>query len=204
VSGMSEEIPRGSPTDPVPRGVAPFRRAGSPGDSGIRLYPSPSLRRKAGPIDAAGNGRMPAIPVEGFPKMSLGPRLPFRRRHSISLVLFALALSPFLLAAAGASPLKPEEAVQHIGETATVCGSVASAKHADTTRGQGTFLHLDKPYPHQIFTVIIWEKVRPAFGEPEKSLMHKRICVTGMIQAYKGKPEIQPSQPSQVREEPPR
>jgi hypothetical protein len=99
-------------------------------------------------------------------------------------------------------PLKPEEAVRHIGETATVCGVVASAKHADTTRGQGTFLHLDRPYPNQIFTVIIWEKYRPAFGEPEKSLLHKRICVTGAIQAYKGKPEILPQQASQVSVEP--
>ncbi len=100
--------------------------------------------------------------------------------------------------------LKPEEAASHIGEAATVCGAVVWAKNTNTTRGgQGTFLNLDRPYPHHIFTVIIWEKDRAAFGEPEKMLLHKLICVSGKIEAYKGKPEIVATSPMQIQVQPP-
>jgi hypothetical protein len=58
-------------------------------------------------------------------------------------------LCPF---AAAAASLTPEEAANHVGETATVCGTVASANYAARTRGEPTFLNLDKPYPNHIFT----------------------------------------------------
>ena len=44
------------------------------------------------------------------------------------------------------------EASKHVGEKATVCGVVASASYASRTKGQPTFLNLDKPYPDAIFT----------------------------------------------------
>ncbi len=40
----------------------------------------------------------------------------------------------------------PVEAASHVGERATVCGLVASATYADCSRGQPTFLNLDKPF----------------------------------------------------------
>lgn len=59
-------------------------------------------------------------------------------------------------------PLIPQQKItaadakNHMGEEATVCGYVASARFASSTRGQPTFLNLEKPYPNQIFTVLIW------------------------------------------------
>jgi hypothetical protein len=41
---------------------------------------------------------------------------------------------------AGAATLSPEDAAGHVGETATVCGVVASAKFATSSRAQPTFL----------------------------------------------------------------
>ena len=81
---------------------------------------------------------------------------------------------------------------------ATVCGVVASAKYATSTRGEPTFLNLDEPYPSQVFTVLIWGSNRGAFGEPEAKYMHKNICVSGKIQAFKGKPEIVATSPAQI------
>src|SRR6266849_2261159 len=48
------------------------------------------------------------------------------------------------------------EAKDHIGEQATVCGKVTSTRYAATTRGKPTFLNLDKAYPSQVFTILIW------------------------------------------------
>ena len=60
--------------------------------------------------------------------------------------------------------LTTSEAKEHFGETATVCGEVASTRYADSTKGQPTFLNLDKPYPNQIFTIVIWGDNRSKFG----------------------------------------
>jgi hypothetical protein len=65
-------------------------------------------------------------------------------------------------------------------------------------RHKPTFLNLDEPYPRQVFTILIWDTDRQKFGTPETSLMGKRVCATGRIEGYKGKPEIVATQPSQI------
>jgi hypothetical protein len=94
--------------------------------------------------------------------------------------------------------LTPDETPRHIGETATVCGVVASTRYAAGTKGQPTFLNFDMPYPRQIFTVVIWGSDRPKFGTPETTLMNKRACATGTIQSFRGKAEIIATDPGQL------
>jgi hypothetical protein len=90
------------------------------------------------------------------------------------------------------------EAKDHIGEKATVCGKVASTRYAATTRGKPTFLNLDKPYPSQVFTVLIWDENREKFGAPEEMYRDKQICVTGKITEYRNAPEIVVSDPQSI------
>jgi DNA/RNA endonuclease YhcR with UshA esterase domain len=104
---------------------------------------------------------------------------------SLAVVLFAATCS-----ATSAQKITASEATNHIGQTATVCGGVASARYADNAKGKPIFLNLDKPYPNPIFTAVIWEADRPKFGQPELELKDKRICVTGKIEEYRGTPEI--------------
>jgi hypothetical protein len=114
----------------------------------------------------------------------------------------ALASVVIILWAAFASAqtaISAAEAKNHVGERGTVCGEVASVHYAAETRGNPTFLNLDKPYPNQIFTVLIWGSDRPKFGDPEQTYRNKRICVTGKISDYKGIPEIIASEPSQIK-----
>jgi DNA/RNA endonuclease YhcR with UshA esterase domain len=99
-----------------------------------------------------------------------------------------------------ATSISPEDAVRHIGETATVCGVVASAKFAAGSRAQPTFLDLDKPYPNAPFTAVIFGSDRAKFGTPETTLGGKRVCVTGQVRDYRGKPEIILNDPSQLSE----
>jgi hypothetical protein len=97
-----------------------------------------------------------------------------------------------------AANLHPEDAANHIGESATVCGVVASAKFEANARSHPTFLDLERPYPNAPFTAVIFGHDRPKFGAPETSLRGKRICVTGKISDYRGKPEIVLTDPSQL------
>jgi hypothetical protein len=91
------------------------------------------------------------------------------------------------------------EAKNHIGGRGTVCGLVASTHYAARSRGNPTFINLDKPYPGEIFTLLIWGSDRPKFGDPEEMYRNKHICVTGKITDYKGVPEIVAYEPSQIK-----
>jgi len=94
------------------------------------------------------------------------------------------------------------EAKEHYGETATVCGEVVSTRYADSTKGQPTFLNLDKSYPNQIFTIVIWGSNRSKFGTPETDFKGKRICATGKIAEHRGVPEIVADSLGQITIEP--
>jgi DNA/RNA endonuclease YhcR with UshA esterase domain len=116
------------------------------------------------------------------------------RRASV-IVAGVLLLRTSLACAAS---LSAEEAAGHVGEQATVCGMVASAKFAANSHSQPTFLDLDRPYPNAVFTAVIFGDDRPKFGTPEQSLQGGRICVTGVIRLYRGKPEIILNDPNQL------
>jgi micrococcal nuclease len=76
----------------------------------------------------------------------------------------------------------------------------ASAHFAAKSKGQPTFINLDKPYPNQVFTVLIWGSDRGKFEKPPETLYSgKEICVTGMVQSYQGRPEIIVKDPSQIK-----
>jgi DNA/RNA endonuclease YhcR with UshA esterase domain len=99
---------------------------------------------------------------------------------------------------AAAADVPAEDAAHHIGETATVCGVVASGKYDADLRSQPTFLDFGKPYPDQVFTVVIFGSDRAKFASPETTLRGKRICVTGKIQDRSGLPEIILNDPKQL------
>jgi DNA/RNA endonuclease YhcR with UshA esterase domain len=113
------------------------------------------------------------------------------------LLVTCILLGPLRAVAASVSP---EEAPGHVGENATVCGTVASAHYAARSRSQPTFLNLGKAYPAQIFAAVIFGGDRAKFGEPEKTLQGKRICVTGKVELYRGTPEIVLHDPGQLQE----
>jgi len=95
--------------------------------------------------------------------------------------------------------ITPAEAINYIGQEKTVCGVVASTKYAFFTKGQPTFLNLDKPYPNHIFTVVIWGKDRVKFSKPPETYYKgKRICVHGLISSYRDIPQITVKDPSQI------
>jgi len=102
--------------------------------------------------------------------------------------------------AAQAESLTPDQAAQHAGETATVCGVVAAAKFAAQVRGGTTFLDFDKPYPNSTFSALIFASDRAKFGAPEKTAQGKDLCVTGKIEMYQGKPQIVLKDPKQLAE----
>jgi hypothetical protein len=97
-----------------------------------------------------------------------------------------------------AASLTPDEAASHVGETATLCGTIASTAYAAQAPMAPTFIDIGKPYPNQVFSAIIFDNDRPKFGAPASSLRDKSVCVTGEIFLYQGAPKMILRGPSQL------
>ena len=93
-----------------------------------------------------------------------------------------------------------DETLQHLQETNTVCGTIASAKYVVGAPGNPTYLNLDRPFPNQSCSIAIAESIRSKFKDaPETALTGKWVCVTGVITTdYRGKPQIPVSDPAQI------
>ncbi len=135
----------------------------------------------------------------------------FRKNILKLLPAFAIILLAGLLLSRVWSPGMPatpsvsitaHEANGHIGKTAEVCGLVASASFLRQVRGSPTFLNFEKPYPDQVFTVVIWGDNRSAWDQPPERLYdQKRICVLGRISSHDGLPQIIVRNPGNIRME---
>ena len=96
------------------------------------------------------------------------------------------------------------EAKNHVGETKVVEGPVVSARWASGSKGKPTFLNIGKPYPDpDRFTVVIWIDHRDKFVKefppnPERYFLDKTVRVKGLIETYKGNPQIVLSDTSKI------
>jgi hypothetical protein len=114
-------------------------------------------------------------------------------------LLIVISFLAALALAQDATRLTAAEAQNHVGENATVCGKVASTYYAATKGRRPTFLNIDKPYPYEIFTVLIWGSDRLRFDTPEERYKDKSICATGKISSYRGVPQIIARDPEQIK-----
>ena len=122
-------------------------------------------------------------------------------KSSVAIRLFLLLFLLTFSTAAQSNKITASEAKDHVGETRTVCGKVASTHYASGSKGQPTFLNLDEAYPKEVFTILIWGSDRPKFGTPETKYKDARVCVTGKITSYRGKQEIIATEPSQIMQQ---
>ncbi|QQR99173.1 MAG: DNA/RNA non-specific endonuclease [Sphingobacteriales bacterium] len=91
----------------------------------------------------------------------------------------------------GNNKINTLEAKDMIGKQSTVCGKAVSIKFVENGKSNPTYINLDKKFPDQLFTIVIYENVRNKLSYiPEEKLMNKEICVSGKVEQYKGVPQI--------------
>jgi hypothetical protein len=139
---------------------------------------------------------------------SFKPRLLPRKRCTLAVgmkVLLRLLAYTLLLAAWLPSPCPAEsatvpdaEAAQHIGEHASVEGVVTAVS---TSKRGNTFINFGGVYPNQTFTGWIPAGTPLASDPSIKSLQGKKVKITGLIELYRGKPEIKVLSRDQITEE---
>lgn len=75
------------------------------------------------------------------------------------------------------------QAKYHIGNKATVCGTVVSTRR--TKKANALYLNFDRMYPNQDFYATVWDSNSPNFSyDPETYLVGMKVCVTGMISTF--------------------
>ncbi len=81
------------------------------------------------------------------------------------------------------------QAKYHIGQTATICGTVVSTRR--TKKANAVYLNLDRNHPNQEFYATIWDYNGPNFHyDPVTYLQNKQVCITGKISIYDDIPRI--------------
>ena len=96
---------------------------------------------------------------------------------------------------APAATIPDSQAISHVGQTATVQGTVSNVH----VSGKGTvFINFGDAYPNQDFTAVIFSSSAGAFGDVVR-LDGKKLAVTGPITMWKGKPEMILRTPANLR-----
>jgi hypothetical protein len=116
-----------------------------------------------------------------------------RMRLLLLAVAFALSAGPLL--SADELLIDPGDASNHIKESVSVSGLVVTAfvsKHGNV------FLDFGEKYPNQRFTGGI-PAGTPLASDPSLELLQdKTVKITGVIEIYRGKPEIRIASKDQI------
>lgn len=75
------------------------------------------------------------------------------------------------------------------GKIITLCETITGT-HQTKTDSKVTYLNFGNPYPNHAFTVVIFKGDLQNFSYDPLTLKGKKICITGTVAFYKGKPQI--------------
>lgn len=116
----------------------------------------------------------------------------------ITLIFIAGFATAAATSPATAQSIGSIAAANHVGESITVCGRVASAT---IVAPQAMLLAFDQPYPGQTFSVLISSEDRPKFNGRELTLIGRRMCGSGMIRLVQGRAQMTLKDPSRLTPE---
>src|SRR6266566_8283416 len=113
-----------------------------------------------------------------------------KRKTLFTLFAFICAAS----IVAQSSMYSPGEAAKHVGETATITGTVDGVHQSGKSN---IFLNMGGKYPNQAFTAFIPSASAAQFSQPQQ-YEGRMVAVSGKVTLYHGKPEIIVNSSSQI------
>ena len=114
-----------------------------------------------------------------------------------------ILLTGFIIASAGVKSfaqtnIAAKDAAKHLKEKVVVCDQVYGGKFLSNSGI--TLIDVGGAHPNELLTLLIKGDDRKKFKDaPEESLKGKKVCITGQIVDYKGKPEIIITDPAQIK-----
>jgi len=72
--------------------------------------------------------------------------------------------------------------------------------HVSTGKSETTHINFGEPFPRHSFSLVIFQRDAESFSyKPAEYLANKKLCITGEVKMYKGKPEIIVNNEKQIR-----
>ncbi len=113
--------------------------------------------------------------------------------NNLTLLLFVFTSTLFF----AQEKVTLENIASFEGKTITLCETVTGT-HQTKSESKVTYLNFGKPFPDHAFTVVVFKNVLNEFSYDPLTLKNKKICVTGKVVFYKGKPQIVIKNESQI------
>jgi hypothetical protein len=108
------------------------------------------------------------------------------------ILITALILMTFKAAATAQQRFSAEDFKKNLGKTGTLCDTISSLRIFSDTL---TLLNMGGAYPNQKYTIAIKGN---KITLPWEQLKGKPLCVTGVFAMYKGRPEIEVTDPDRI------
>lgn len=110
------------------------------------------------------------------------------RLHAVAFSVFLLGLCPAMRAQSCTATI--ETVAGQVGGSVVFCGTPDEV-HVSAKSGGPVHVNFGGTYPNQVFSVVIFPDVA---GDDVQGLVKrltgKKVQVSGLVKAYKGKPEI--------------
>lgn len=111
--------------------------------------------------------------------------------------LLVLAFASLAFLKSSGQNISAQDAFKHIGEKVTICGKIYGGRYFE--KNDKTLLNMGAAYPNHTLTVVIEGADRKKFtNKPEDFYTNKDVCITGEIKDFKGKPEVQVTEITQI------
>ncbi|HZW63904.1 MAG TPA: hypothetical protein VFF15_09705 [Flavobacteriaceae bacterium] len=95
-----------------------------------------------------------------------------------------------------------DNASAFVGKEVTVCGVVTEINSPEHISGSPTYFNMGGLYPNQIFTLVLWGKNKHKFVQGLDHYKGKHLTITGVVELFRGKPQMVLTFPEQVKELP--
>lgn len=93
-----------------------------------------------------------------------------------------------------------DDAKNHEGDSVKICTKIYGGRYFE--RDSLTLLNAGGIYPDAPLTVVIRAAARKEFNKPEEDFKGEAVCISGKIEMYKGKPEIEITSKDQITGQP--
>lgn len=121
-----------------------------------------------------------------------------RQKMKIIRLFICLFVSFFYLKASGQTSINVKDAAKHLNENVVICDEIYGGVYL--SEADITLLNVGGAHPDELLTLVIKGDDRKKFSTPpEEAFNGKKVCITGQVVDYKGKPEIIITDPGQIK-----
>jgi hypothetical protein len=115
-------------------------------------------------------------------------------------IFICLFISFFSIKTFGQTTISAKDAAKHLNEKVMVCDQVYGGKYLSGS--DITLIDVGGSHPNELLTLVIKGDDRKKFKTPpEEAFKGKKVCITGTVIDYKGKPEIVITEVEQIKED---